>query len=417
MRPCIILTVDSLRTDCSNSDFLGNSLDILNRDYATFSNAFSYGVATPFAFPGIIAGSHPVGNGKIPKGASTLAEAVSGPSEGYSNNGHLRKERGYSRGFDRFTDSSPITKEGSSSVTDSVLEYLKDIDILQESTVANWFYQRFVRSPLPQPSFPAEQLTKFVREQLNEAPGGLHWSHWMDPHTPYHPETAIDAPDDLPSLTELEDLNDRIIPGDASALSEEEIALSRELYDANVRYFDKHFSRLLEWMAGQSWYDEALIVVVSDHGEYFGEHGYLFHTWDINPHDEAVQVPLWVKYPDQADGGKTFEHLVGHGDILATVTSELDDVDLEPPAHTAPLRSESGRHVVSVSNTAKRLTEPDGVCFKCRNGTEDREGEISDEGEEFLDEIKLPECVTSKGDAKGVEEAKRQRQLRELGYR
>lgn len=417
MRPFVLLTVDSLRADCVTSDLLGNSLEVLNRDYASFSNAFSYGVATPFAFPGIIAGHHPVGNGLIPEEASTLAEAISGPSEGYSNNGHLREERGYSRGFDRFEDSSPISEERAESFTGRIVKILKKIDVLRNSTVANRFYKRFIRTPLPQPAFPAEELSTFVRHRLKEDPSGLHWSHWMDPHTPYHPETAIDAPDDLPSLRELEELNDRLIPGDASALSEDEITLSRDLYNANVRYFDKHFARLLEWMAEQPWYDEALIVVVSDHGEYFGEHNYLFHTWDIDPHDEAVNVPLWVKYPNQADGGKTFDHLVGHGDILATAASELDDIDLVPPTHTAPLRSKSNRHVVSVSNTAKRLTEPDGVYIKRRSGTNEREGRLSKDGKDFLDQVPFPECITSKGDAKGVEEAERQRQLRELGYR
>lgn len=219
----------------------------------------------------------------------------------------------------------------------------------------------------------------------------------MDPHTPYHPETAVDPPEDLPALAELEDLNGRIVGADAGDLTPAELDLTRSLYEANVRYFDRHFSDLLTWLAEQPWYDEAFVVVVSDHGEYFGEHGHLFHTWDIDPHDEAVRTPMWVKFPDGVDSGATFDHLVGHGDVLATLADRFEAATLDSPAFTAPLRSETGRQVVSVSNTAKRLTEPDGVYVRRRDGSENRRGEVSEAGEAALERVPFPECVNSKG--------------------
>jgi arylsulfatase A-like enzyme len=239
----------------------------------------------------------------------------------------------------------------------------------------------------------------------------------MDPHLPYHPDTAIDPPEDVPNLKELDDIKERIADADASKLTPEELELSRELYDANVRYYDKHFAKLLRWMQEQSWYDDAFVAVISDHGEYFGEHGQLFHTWDIDPYDEAVHTPLWVKYPDQEDAGETFNHVVGHGDVLATITKVLDSHSLDPPEHTAPLRDTSGRHVVSVSNTVKRLTEDDGVYFTRRDGSEDEDGSISASGRRFLDSVEFPEIKNSKGERLGVEEAERRQRLENLGYR
>lgn len=417
MGPYILLTVDSLRSDCVNRDFLRNSLGILEEDYATFSNAISYGVATPFAFPGIIAGTHPVGDGNIPESATTLAEGIPGESVGYSNNGHLRSERGYDRGFDRFEDNPQIGDDESRSLKRSVVNAAKQIDFIRNSDLINGLYGRYLREPLPSPSFPAPDMVELIQTELSSDSCDFVWGHWMDPHTPYHPDTAIGLPDEIPDLSTLDDIHERIIRADASALSDAEIQLAKSLYHANIRYFDKHFANLLSWLKDQSWYDDAFIAIVSDHGEYFGEHGQLFHTWDIDPYDEAIRTPLWIKYPDQADGGAEFNHLVGHGDIVATVDTLSEDISLSPPEHTAPLRRETDRHVVSVSNTSKRLTETDGSYIVRRDGTERRNRTVSASGTEFLSTIEYPECVNSKGEAQGVEEAERQRRLQQLGYR
>jgi len=170
-------------------------------------------------------------------------------------------------------------------------------------------------------------------------------------------------------------------------------------------------------MRDQSWYEDAMIAVISDHGEYFGEHGQLFHTWDIDPYDEAVHTPMWVKYPGNDGAGEAVNHVVGHGDLIATVDAELSDYYLSPPDHTAPLRQEDGRHVVSVSNTAKRLTEDDGTYVTRRDGSSDEDGEVSEDGRAFVESRPFPECRNSRGEALGVEKAERRQRLANLGYR
>jgi len=419
MRPCLLLTVDSLRADCVTHDLLGESLDVLEEDFAYFSNAISYGVSTPFAFPGIIAGSHPVGDGNIPEESTTLAEGLPGTSTAYTNNGHLRADRGYARGSDDFTEVPKLSEGSDPSAMSRIVDFLKQIDTLRESTVLRKAYN-YVRSgstSLPFPAFPAEDMADLVQRELQNNPSQFLWAHWMDPHTPYHPETSVGLSESLFNLDELGTINDQISSADADALSDQEIQVIRALYDANVRYYDKYFGGLLQWMQSQPWYDDAIIIVVSDHGEYFGEHGQLFHTWDIDPYDEAISTPLWVKYPEQQEAGNEFTHLVGHGDILATLSQIYKESSLKVPAHTSPLRRTEGRHIVSVSNTTKRLTESDGSLFIRRDGSREEQGTVSDEGQEFVESTEYPECKTSGGNTMGVEKAERQRQLAQLGYR
>lgn len=417
MNDLILLTVDSLRADRAGRDCLGSSLEVLSDDFVSFGNAYSHGVATPFAFPGIVAGSHPVGNGNLPDSVQTLAEGIRGNSTAYANNAHLNASRGYTRGFTKYEESPSIDGQGELSLVDKLARRLQTVDFVRESTVAKKIYNDYLRDPLPIDSVPADGMVELVQNQLSAESDTSVWGHWMDPHLPYHPDTAVDPPENVPPLEKLEDVKERISEADASELTDAELELSEKLYDANVRYFDKYFGSLLSWMREQSWYEDAMIAVISDHGEYFGEHGQLFHTWDIDPYDEAVHTPMWVKYPGNEDGGQTVDYVVGHGDVLATVGEELSVAELEPPEHTAPLREEGGRHVVSVSNTAKRLTEPEGKLVLRRDGTSTEEGSVSEDGSEFLETVPYPECRNSRGEALGVEEAERRQRLENLGYR
>ena len=219
MNSIILLTVDSLRADRASSECLNESLDVLNEDYAAFSNAYAHGVATPFSFPGIIAGSHPVGNGNLPTTVTTLAEGVPGNSTGYGNNAHLHKERGYDRGFTHYEESPSIDGKGELSFVERVARRLQRIDHLRESSTVKTVYNRFLREPLPISYVPADGMTKLVRQELADETKEFVWGHWMDPHLPYHPNTAIALPENVPSLEELDDIKDRIMEADASALS------------------------------------------------------------------------------------------------------------------------------------------------------------------------------------------------------
>lgn len=411
----VLLSVDSVRGDALDEASFSKSLDILAKDFSYFSNAFSHGVATPFAFPAIVSGHFPQGDGYIPNTATTLAEGISGHSAAWTNNGHLRDERGYDRGFNSFV-------EYPSSSGSTIVEIGRKFEFIRNSSIASKVYSlmqaKGEESPLSMPYCGAGQMTSYVREELSESSEGFVWGHWMDPHTPYHPDTMFNPPTDLPSQDKLKEIDDRFTEKDASLLTEDELELLWRLYRESIKYYDEHLSNLLEWMTEQRWYDEALILVVSDHGEYFGEHGLTHHPWDTDPYDEMLKTPLWVKYPEQTDGGVTFDHMVAHSDIVATVDENYEAADLEVPSYAVPLRDTQPRSVVSVSNRVKRLTEPDGRYFERRDGSTDTMGTVSTEGVELCGDIDFPACTTnSTGSATGVEDIERDERLEALGYR
>jgi hypothetical protein len=111
------------------------------------------------------------------------------------------------------------------------------------------------------------------------------------------------------------------IPFPAEALA----ALNAE-YRAEVAFMDEQLGRLLESLRGHGLWDEALLIVVADHGELIGEHRVLGHGGRLDP--ELVEVPLIVKFPQQRKAA-TVDELVSIVDLFPTV---LEAAGLEPPS-------------------------------------------------------------------------------------
>ncbi|MBI2214215.1 MAG: sulfatase, partial [Acidobacteria bacterium] len=127
---------------------------------------------------------------------------------------------------------------------------------------------------------------------------------------------------------------ERLASGEISASESLREAIRRE-YLAEVRSTDAEVGRLVEALQFEGLYDEALIVIVADHGELLGEGGYYSHS--VRLHDELVHVPLIVKWPNQQRGERIAD-LVSIVDVFPTVL-ELVGIDA-PPSDGISLRGE-----------------------------------------------------------------------------
>jgi len=101
--------------------------------------------------------------------------------------------------------------------------------------------------------------------------------------------------------------------------------LARALYRAEVAFMDRQVGRLLDGLRRHGLYDEAMIVVVADHGELLGEGGYYGHAGRLDP--ELVEVPLMVKHPHQTEPQRV-SSLVSVTDVFPTL---LEAAGIEPP--------------------------------------------------------------------------------------
>lgn len=78
-------------------------------------------------------------------------------------------------------------------------------------------------------------------------------------------------------------------------LTADELEELRGDYDAGIRQLDDELARLFDWLREHGRFDETLLVVVSDHGEEFLEHGGLGHGH--THYEELLRVPLILRGP------------------------------------------------------------------------------------------------------------------------
>ena len=104
-------------------------------------------------------------------------------------------------------------------------------------------------------------------------------------------------------------------------------------YDGEIAAADAIVGKLLDRLRALGLYDQALIIVTSDHGEGLGDHGEQQHS--ILLYREAIQVPLFVKLPQNRMAGKSVDAPAQLIDLFPTVTSLLGLTPREPHAGTS----------------------------------------------------------------------------------
>lgn len=174
----------------------------------------------------------------------------------------------------------------------------------------------------------------------------LVWVHLYDPHFPYTPKAEYDAFSSESSDPLLDRwLNERQVqfevqPSQCKGRVPTFARSAHNLYDGELRYTDHLVGRLLDHYRKGGWWDDALVIVVADHGEGLNQHGWPQHGRIWN---EQLHIPLLMKFPKNAavSPGR-FDKLTAIVDVFPTACAQLK------LAWAAPfLNSVSGRNVLS----------------------------------------------------------------------
>jgi len=156
-------------------------------------------------------------------------------------------------------------------------------------------------------------------ERNRERPFFL-YLHTMDPHAPYEPP----APYDTMFATGYRGPVGGAYEGPAAfsnARTPEELAHVRALYDGDVRDNDDRIAELVEVLREAGLLDRTLIVVTSDHGEEFREHGKFEHGQSL--YRELLDVPLVLRLPGAIPAGVRVETRVSGLDVMPTILTIL----------------------------------------------------------------------------------------------
>jgi arylsulfatase A-like enzyme len=158
----------------------------------------------------------------------------------------------------------------------------------------------------------------------------LAFLNYFDAHEPYIPrppfETAFGArcPDYLLHCTPSGVGRDNI-----THLSAAEIEPQRNAYDASLAYLDRHVGQLLDELERRGVLDNTIVIITSDHGEMFGEHGIMGHVG--RTYLTVLEVPLLVSFPAGGlPAGRTLSGSVILHDLPATVMDLLGASEAGP---------------------------------------------------------------------------------------
>jgi arylsulfatase A-like enzyme len=149
--------------------------------------------------------------------------------------------------------------------------------------------------------------------------------NYMDTHSPYETKKPNKRPDFLAHVSTrragpmFADLTTRLINGEEPR-PEAELQLLRDLYDIGIANLDEYLQALFDGLRERGLYEDTMIVLTSDHGEYFGEHGLVEHGKDV--YHNGLWIPLIIKYPNQ-NQGKILDKEVSSVDIPRLVFSRF----------------------------------------------------------------------------------------------
>ncbi len=169
--------------------------------------------------------------------------------------------------------------------------------------------------------------------------------HLMDPHFPYAPPAPFDERFAARSVDSIPEWPPNLATLRAGRPTDEVVDLSSNLYDGEIAFTDQEIGRLLDELDERGALANTIVVLHSDHGEEFWEHGSCDHGHA--QHEELLRVPLLLAWPGKAPANRVVEPRVRALDLFATlldlagipVPNQLESRSLRPFfEHTEPPR-------------------------------------------------------------------------------
>ena len=239
----------------------------------------------------------------LPVGVTTLAERLqeAGIATGaFTENGAIDRSRGFGRGFDVYVENRDARRAGlrTGHIEQTFSDGLAFLDGIRDRRFFLFLHTYQVHNPFTPPA----EYARFFASDSAKLPPELR-ADW-DPR----------------------------------------------LYDREIRYTDDRVQALVEELSERGLLANTYLVITSDHGEAFLEHGFVAHG--ANVHHEVVNVPWIVTGPD-VPAGRRIANPTPMLDLMPTLL-ELMGV--------APSGSEMGRSQAAIiRGTAQPEEEPRAI--------------------------------------------------------
>ena len=305
----VLLTIDTLRTDrlgCyGNKANLTPNMDRLASSGIRFDQAISGGSWTQAAFPVLLTSSYAAMYGGClgrlaPERPSPIESLASNgySTGGFTTNVHLSRRTGFDRGFLHFVELNP-------GEVDPPLRRVKGGQRLLQNKLTHTVLRPLgIRMRPARLYSSATDVTDSLCQWMDQVETPFFaWAHYMDVHWPYHLEETLVHPGDIAQAWQDLAMMYGRANFDWSNLDRDKSITTTQrdhfiaLYEKSLQYLDDQIGRLVDHIQNSGYADNTLIIIVSDHGEEFLDHGRWGH-WESNLFDEILRVPLIVWMPD-----------------------------------------------------------------------------------------------------------------------
>lgn len=314
----LFIVVDTLRADHLPAYGYQNNrtpnLDEFARDAIRFDQAFAPASWTRPSFASILTGRLPSSHGVMAKPDALSDELVTMPevfgehgweTRGIATNYNVAPYFNFNQGFDRYEYLEPNFVLGADDAAAKLL-LVQTLKRVVETITAKLGHVAPGSAYQDAPAVNARILDWLDAGTEGGRPF-FHFVGYMDPHDPYYPH-----PYDGTGYSRA--ANQRPRPEEAPRL--------RALYDGEIEFWDEHFGQLVAELKRRGLYDDLTIVITSDHGEEFCDHGGFWHG--VTLYDEQVRIPLFVKLPRGEQAGTTVRHWVQLIDLMPTLLQRFD---------------------------------------------------------------------------------------------
>ena len=146
----------------------------------------------------------------------------------------------------------------------------------------------------------------------------------IDPHVPYDPPAKfLEMYDSKPYNGQVQNRRTHLMLDDAKknpnkyAFTKRDKEHIEALHDGEISYHDEYFGKFLEKLQSLGLDKNTIVVVTSDHGEEFQEHGSWGHGHSV--YQELLGVPLMFRWPGVIPGNTRIGPVVSTLDIGPTV--------------------------------------------------------------------------------------------------
>jgi len=322
-RPNILLiSIDTLRADHLSCygyyRKTSPNIDRIASEGTTFFRHYSTGVWTPPGHASMLTGLYVSEHGvhgenrlseKIPTIASVLRENGY-QTAGFVNNSQVGELVGLAKGHDFFVEVWKGFRASSlmGRITRGGIRRIRKIFAHEDMGASR-----------------TNRLFKIWLETEKEAGKPFYaFLHYIEPHNPLNPpcrfkknfRTLESGSIDKRKVKKIAH-NPLSCFVDDLRPTEAEIAFLKALYDGEIAYTDHKIGEIAEILEKNGLYDNTMIIITSDHGEHFGEHGFWSHVASL--HEEVLRIPLVIKYPNGPECAKEVEGYTQLIDIFPTV--------------------------------------------------------------------------------------------------